>query len=85
MLMLMLYLYINFSWDEELQILIKNSVANIIDTLTDQIVTGNWRATSGQASYFYCHQESNKNFTVSLEKPAAILIGLSQETESIQL
>ena len=46
----------------------KPTVANIIDVLIDQNVIENRITTSGQASYFHRHEESNKTVTASPEK-----------------
>ena len=39
----------------------KPTAAKIIDAVIDQNVIENRRITSGQASYFHCHEGNNKN------------------------
>ena len=46
----------------------ETTVAIIIDVVIDQNVIKNRKPTSGQASYFHLHEESNKTITTSPEK-----------------
>ena len=50
----------------------KTTVVNVTDTLIDRNVIENRKSTSGQVSYFHCHEGNNKNVTVSPEKTCEV-------------